>query len=165
MPKQVPLFLMLAALTAVPAAAHTPPAAELGLATAQRLAGAAADACRQSGRTVAVTVVDRGGALLVLQRDPAVGPHNGEASRRKAFTALSTRKATLALARDARANPDTANLATLPELLLLGGGVPLLAKGSPVGAVGVAGGGGPANDHACAAAAIAAVPGFDPVTP
>ena len=163
--KQVPYFLALAALAAVPAAAHTPPAAELGLASAQRLAGAAADACRQAGRVVAVAVVDRGGALLVLQRDPAVGPHNGEASRRKAFTALSTRKSTLALARDARADPDTANLAALPELLLLGGGVPLLVKGDAVGAIGVAGGGGPARDHACAAAAIAAVAGIDPVAP
>lgn len=163
--KQVPLLLMLAALGADPAAAQTPPVADLSLASAQRLAGAAFEACRQDGRTVSVSVVDRGGALLVLLRDPAVGPHNGEASRRKAYTALSTRKATLALARDARANPDTANLANLPELLLLGGGVPLLAKGSPLGAVGVAGGGGPTNDHACAAAAIAAVPGLDPVMP
>lgn len=162
--KQVPYFLALAALTAMPAAAQSL-SPELGLAAAQRLAGAAAEACRQTGRVVSVAVVDRGGALLVLQRDPAVGPHNGEASRRKAFTALSTRKATLALARDARADPESANLATLPELLLLGGGVPLLVKGSPVGAIGVAGGGGPARDHACAAAAFATAPGFDPVAP
>ena len=164
MRKHLPAIPLLAAL-AVPALAQPAMSAELGLATAQRLADAAADACRQAGRVVSVAVVDRGGALLVLQRDPGVGPHNGEAGRRKAFTALSTRKATLALARAARTDPDTANLAALPELLLLGGGVPLLVKGGAVGAIGVAGGGGPAKDHACAAAAIAAVAGIDPVAP
>lgn len=58
--KQVSYFLALAALIAVPAAAQSP-SPELGLAAAQRLAGAAADACRQAGRTVSVAVVDRGG--------------------------------------------------------------------------------------------------------
>ncbi|SFD87471.1 GlcG/HbpS family heme-binding protein [Massilia yuzhufengensis] len=157
--RQLSLIAALAASGMAPASA-----AELDLASAQRLAAAAAAACGQQGRVIAVAVVDRGGALLLLQRDPSVGPHNAEASRRKAFTALSTRKATLALARDARADPDTANLATLPELLLLGGGLPLLVKASPVGAIGVAGGGGPGNDHACASAAIAATGGFDQPT-
>jgi uncharacterized protein GlcG (DUF336 family) len=41
---------------------------------------------------------------------------------------------------------------------LLGGGLPLRAQGEVVGAIGVAGGGGPANDHACALAAVPAVP-------
>ncbi|WP_240047097.1 heme-binding protein [Hymenobacter nivis] len=36
-----------------------------------------------------------------------MGPHNTEAARRKAYTALSTKPATLLLGRSARANPDT----------------------------------------------------------
>jgi len=38
----------------------------------------------------------------------------------------------------------------LPELLLLGGGVPLFADAELVGALGIAGAGGAAQDEACA---------------
>lgn len=127
--------------------------APLDLDTAQRAAESAQSACRALGREVAVAVVDASGWTLLLSRGPSVGPHNLEAARRKAFTALSTRQATLALGRQARSQPDTAALQYLPELLLLGGGVPLKQGNTVVGGVGVAGGGGPANDDACAQAA------------
>jgi len=157
--------LLLAALTALPAAAQLRPTPDLTLQAANRLAGGAIEACARQGRSIVVSIVDRGGNLVALQRADGVGPHNTEASRRKAYTALSTRTATLDLARGAQANPDARNLANLPELLLLGGGVPLLAGGQPVGAIGVAGGGGAVNDHACALAAITAVPELDQVKP
>ena len=44
---------------------------------------------------------------------------------RKAYTALSTKTPTRLFAERARSNPETANLNTLDELLLLGGGIPL----------------------------------------
>lgn len=50
----------------------------------------------------------------------------------------------------ARNNPEAANLNSLPELLLLGGGVPLFADDELVGALGIAGAGGAAQDEACA---------------
>jgi len=161
---QKPIVILLAALAtlpALPAAAQLRQQSELTLDGANRLAAGAMEACRRQGRAIVVAVLDRGGNLVALQRADGVGPHNTQASQRKAYTALSTRTATLDLARRAQADPDARNLATLPELLLLGGGVPLLVHGQPVGAIGVAGGGGAANDHACALAAIAAVPGLD----
>ncbi len=154
-------FLMIALAAALPAQAGLDRQPDLDLEAARRLADGALQACRSQGRALAVTVLDRGGNLLFLQRDERVGPHNAEASRRKAYTALSTRKDTLALARDAQANPDARNLAGMPELLLLGGGIPLLVQGRPAGAIGVAGAGGAANDHACALAAVKAVPELD----
>jgi len=159
-----PIMILLAALATLPplpAAAQLRQQPELTLEGANRLAGGAIDACRRQGRAIVVAVLDRGGNLVALQRADGVGPHNTEASRRKAYTALSTRTATLDLARRAQAEPDARNLATLPELLLLGGGVPLLAHGQPVGAIGVAGGGGAVNDHACALAAIGTLPELD----
>ncbi|KQQ87261.1 heme-binding protein [Massilia sp. Leaf139] len=155
-----PALALCAALLAQPAAAlpHLP---DLSLAAANGAAAAAVEACRKEGRAIVVAVVDRGGNLVALQRADGVGPHNTEASRRKAYTALSTRSATLELARKAAADPDARNLAHLPELLLLGGGIPLRAEGQVVGAIGVAGGGGAANDHACARAAIAASAAFE----
>ena len=92
-----------------------------------------------------------------LQRDDNVGPHNTVAAQRKAFTALSTKTPTLLLAERARSNADAANLTTLDELLLLGGGVPVLVDGAVIGAVGVAGAGGAETDQACAQSAISQV--------
>lgn len=125
----------------------------LSLSSAERLAASARSACQALGREIAIAVVDASGQTLLLARSPAVGPHNLEAARRKAYTALSTRQATLELGRQARSRPDTAALQYLPELLLLGGGVPLKPADAVLGAVGVAGGGGPENDDACARAA------------
>ncbi|SMB80035.1 protein of unknown function DUF336 [Hymenobacter roseosalivarius DSM 11622] len=90
-----------------------------------------------------VAVVGVGGQFVLRTRGDGVGPHNTEAARRKAYTALSTNTATLLLGRNARNNPDTQNLNTLPELLLLSGGVPLFHNGQVIGGIGVAGGGGP----------------------
>lgn len=155
-----PVMLLGLALLAQPAAALPRPI-DLTLDAANSLAGAAIAACRAQGRAIVVSVVDRGGNLVAVQRGDGVGPHNTEASRKKAFTALSTRSSTLDLARNAAFDPDARNLATLPELLLLGGGVPLRVQEQVVGAIGVAGGGGAINDHACALAAITAAPDFE----
>lgn len=141
-----PLLLLCAALLVRPAHAALPRPTDLSLEAANRLAGAAVAACRAQGRAVVVALVDRGGNLVAVQRADGVGPHNTEASRRKAYTALSTRSATLELARTAAAAPDARNLSTLPELLLLSGGVPLVHNGQVIGGVGVAGGGSPEND-------------------
>jgi uncharacterized protein GlcG (DUF336 family) len=163
-----PTFMLaatLATLATLPAAAQLRQQPDLTLDAANHLAAGAIDACRLKGRPIVVAVLDRGGNLLALQRAETVGPHNIEASRRKAYTALSTRTATLDLARQAQADPDARNLVTLPELLLLGGGVPLFAQSQPVGAIGVAGGGGALNDHACALAAVGTVPALDQPVP
>lgn len=126
------------------------PSPMLTLAQAQS-AAAAAQAC--AARPLAIAVVNGDGQTLLLQRGEDVGHHNLEAARRKAYTAASTRRPTLELARQAAAQPDSRNLATLPELLLLGGGQPLVDGDHVIGAIGLAGGGGPEPDDRCAAAA------------
>lgn len=103
-----------------------------------------------TNKKIAVAVLDVSGRPLLLTIAEGVGPHNFEAARRKAFTALSTKTATLLLARNANANPDTQNLNTLPELLLLGGGAPIVVDNKVIGSVGIAGAGGPEQDDAIA---------------
>ncbi|MBT0623353.1 heme-binding protein [Pseudomonas fluorescens] len=127
---------------------------DVSLAMANDLLNAALAACHADGRTSVAAIVDRGGNLVALQRDDNVGPHNTLAAQRKAYTALSTKTPTRLLAERARSTPDAENLNTLNELLLLGGGVPLLFEGQVIGAIGVAGAGGAANDEGCALAAI-----------
>lgn len=160
--KQLLIASSLLGLFAGPAQAQLQQVSDLSLAAAQKLSGAAMAACQAKGKSIVVTVLDRGGNTVSVQRADGVGPHNTEASRRKAYTALSTKTDTQLLASNARGNIDAANLTTLPELLLLGGGLPLTAKGNIVGAIGVAGGGGAPQDRACAQAAISAVAELDP---
>lgn len=129
----------------------------VSLALANELASAAIAQCRAMGKEAVVAVVDRGGNLIVLQRGDDVGPHNTLAAQRKAFTALSTKTGTTTLAARAATDPATRNLTTVPELLLLGGGLPLIVDGDTIGGIGVAGSGGSANDDRCAAMAISQV--------
>ncbi|CAM3540328.1 GlcG/HbpS family heme-binding protein [Halomonas sp. AOP12-C2-37] len=150
------LPLLGALLVAGSALAGTGPVQQqsLSLDMANRLVNASLEACHADGRTAVVAAVDRGGNLVALQRDDNIGPHNTLAAQRKAFTSLSTNTTSRALSEHARQDPESANLNTLDELLLLGGGVPLRFGGELIGALGVAGAGGSAIDEGCALTAI-----------
>jgi uncharacterized protein GlcG (DUF336 family) len=154
LPAGLLIALSLACPQASTAAPLTVPHRTISLDGASRLLDAAMAACHADGKVLAAAVVDRGGNLVALRRDDDVGPHNTIAAQRKAYTALSTRTATRVLAANARASAEGANLNTVDTLLLLGGGVPLMADGELIGAIGIAGAGGPATDEACAQAAI-----------
>lgn len=143
------------ALAAPPALVLQQPNVSLALANA--LVNATLAACHADGRSAVAVVVDRGGNLIAVQRDDSVGPHNTDAAVRKAFTALSTKTPTRLLAANARANPDSQNLNTVSSLLLIGGGVPLTVGKDVIGAIGVGGSGGAAQDEGCALKAIAQV--------
>lgn len=106
------------------------------------------------GKNVSIAVLDTSGIVILLLKGDNVGPHNTEASKRKAFTALSTKTASLELMKKAEASQDSKNLNTIADLLLLGGGVPVWKDGELVGSVGVSGGGGGDNDHLIALTAI-----------
>ena len=127
---------------------------DVSLELANRLLDGVLSTCHAQGRSAVAAVVDRSGNLVALQRDDVVGPHNTLAAQRKAYTALSTKTATSVMAERARNDPTSQNLNTLDELLLLGGGVPLVVDGEVIGALGVAGAGGAAGDEGCAMAAI-----------
>lgn len=127
------------------AAPNLPRHADLDLATARQLADTALQHC-----TGALSVLDRGGNVLLALRPESVGSHNLLASQRKAYTALSSKTPTRLFAERARNNPEASNLNSIPELLLLGGGVPLFAGDELVGALGVAGAGGAEQDEGCA---------------
>ena len=97
-------------------------------------------------KKVSIAVLDASGVTLLLVRGENVGPHNTEASRRKAYTALSTKTPTLELLRNVQKSSDTQNLNTLPELLLMSGGTPIFYKGEVIGSIGISGGGSAEND-------------------
>ncbi|EAA0700324.1 heme-binding protein [Salmonella enterica] len=123
-------------------------------AIADSLLSTALKICHSENKTGVVAVVDKGGNLVALQRDDNIGPHNTLAAQKKAYTALSTKSDTRELAKKAASNPETQNLNTVPQLLLLGGGIPVKSGDIVIGAIGVAGTGGPADDQHCAQEAI-----------
>jgi uncharacterized protein GlcG (DUF336 family) len=127
---------------------------QLTLKAAYALAEAARVKATAMGKQVSIAVLDQSGISIFISRGDGVGPHNTEAARRKAYTAVSTKTRTLTLARNAKTSRDSENLAFLPELLLLGGGVPLWHENIIVGSIGVAGGGSAENDDIIARSAV-----------
>ncbi len=122
-------------------------ASSLNQAGALKLADQANLEAKKLDKKVSIAVLNSSGVVLLLLKADGVGPHNTEASRRKAFTALSTKTPSYILMHNAAKSEDAKNLNTLPELLLLGGGVPVFKDGELIGSLGVSGGGSGENDH------------------
>ena len=125
--------------------------------TALRAAQAALASCRSSGFQVAVAVVDRMGVAQVLLRDRYAGPHTVDMAGAKAYTAVSFRTSTRELADATQAGRPQSGVRNLPRVAAVGGGLMIEAGGSTLGAIGVSGAPGGAEDEKCAAAGIAAI--------
>ncbi|CAI0844842.1 MULTISPECIES: GlcG/HbpS family heme-binding protein [Serratia] len=126
----------------------------LSLDLADKLAQSAIQACSAKNYNVAVTLVDRAGTPLVIKKMDNAGPHTIEASRMKAFTALSTKNPTENVMKNAQANPGAANLRDIPGFLLLAGGVPVKSGDLVIGAIGIGGAPGGDLDQQCALEAL-----------
>lgn len=123
---------------------------------AEAAAGTVAD-CAAKGYAVSAAVVDRAGVLRAMQRADNAGPHTVDTSRRKAYTSLTLKASTMAIDERLKANPGSANLIYVNDILILGGGVPIKVGEEVVGAIGV--GGAPSGnlDAQCADAGIARI--------
>lgn len=114
-------------------------------------------ACRKAGYQVAVAVVDRSGLIQAQWRDRFAGAHTIEVSYRKAWTAASFRIPSGDLARETASGRPMAGIRSASRVLALGGGLPIAAAGSTVGAIGVSGAPGGEADEMCAKAGIDAI--------
>lgn len=127
----------------------------LPLSMATKAMQAAIEACKKDGYRVSASIVDRAGVLRAMGRADGAGSHTVESSRKKAYTAASLRRPTTELAEM------VAKAATLqalrdmnPEILILGGGLPIEISGEVVGGIGVGGAPGAHLDDACAQAGL-----------
>ena len=125
--------------------------------TALKAANAALAKCRAQGYQVAVAVVDRAGITQVVLRDRLAGPHTIDVATNKAWTAGSFKTHTKDLERLTRPGESMSGLRHTPRFIAIGGGVPVEAGGSLLGAIGVSGAPGGDADHGCASAGIEAV--------
>lgn len=120
-------------------------------------AKAALESCRKQGFQVAVAVTDRAGITQVLLRDRYAGAHTIEVAANKAWTAVSFRTSTSALAAETQPGRPMSGLRNLPRFLAAGGGLAIEAGGNVLGAIGVSGGPGGEADESCASAGIKAI--------
>jgi uncharacterized protein GlcG (DUF336 family) len=124
---------------------------------ASTAAQAALARCQKDGFTVAVAVVDRGGQPLAVLRDNLAGAHTSQTAIGKAATAVSFRTDTTELAATTQAGKASSGVRELPNVVAVGGGIFIRAKGSLVGGIGVSGAPGGDADDVCAKAGIAAI--------
>ncbi len=129
----------------------------LTTAAAQQAAQAALARCQKDGYTVAAAVVDRGGQPLAVLRDNLAGVHTTRTAVNKAATAVTFRTDTTELAAITQAGKPQSGVRQLPNVVALGGGLMIRAKGSLVGGIGVSGAPGGDADEVCARAGIAAI--------
>jgi uncharacterized protein GlcG (DUF336 family) len=125
--------------------------------TALKAAQAALKSCRDRGFQASVAVVDRAGVVQVLLRDRFAGPHTTDMATAKAYTAVSFRTNTTALAEATQPGRPASGIRNRPGVAAVGGGLMIEAGGSLLGAIGVSGAPGAREDDACAAAGIDAI--------
>jgi len=106
--------------------------------------------------SIAVAVTDRSGVVQVLLRDRFAGPHTVDVAINKAWTAVSFRQDTQALAQ-ATATLLHSGQRNFARVVAVGGGIPISASGSILGAVGVSGAPGGEADDTCAKAGISSI--------
>lgn len=115
------------------------PTATVSRSAAQALVETAIKAAFDAGVEIAVAVVDSGGALKAFGRTDGAPFLSVDASINKAWTAASFGLSTHTW-NEFLADPKLAPLASLPKLLAVGGGCPIMVEGKLIGGIGVSGG-------------------------
>ena len=118
------------------------------------IAQTALEHCRKDNYKVGVSVVDRGGHVLVTLRDHKAAHHTVELAQRKAYTSRVFRQTTRAFSQRLIDNPISAGLGTTSGVINTLGGLPIKVGDETIGGIGVSGAPGGENDEACAQAGL-----------
>jgi uncharacterized protein GlcG (DUF336 family) len=151
------VFASVTTLAAGPALAQAPQVEKnVSMALAMAVMQGALDQCTKDGYKVSVVIVDKGGNVAGSIRGDGTGPHTMEFARMKAYTAR-TRNQTSLQTMKLLEDPANAFIRQIPNVVGVGGGVPIRAGTEVIGAVGVSGAPGGEKDEVCANAGIAKV--------
>lgn len=131
----------------------------ISLNLAMQATRAALEMCAKHNSGVSVAVVDRDGVVRMLVRGDTAGTFTLEAARRKASTSANVGLASGKLAELLRARPDLSGMQGVDGILLLGGGLPILAGAETIGGIGVSGAPSAEADEECAQAGLDAIKG------
>ncbi len=112
--------------------------------------------CTKDGFKVSVVIVDNAGLVRASLRGDGTNPHTMEFARKKAYTARTRGRTSLEFMKLTE-SPASAYLRQIPDVVAVGGGVPIKIGNVTIGAVGVSGAPGGEKDEVCANAGIAKV--------
>jgi uncharacterized protein GlcG (DUF336 family) len=146
------LALALVAIVPLNHAADIVDEKSIGMDLARDIANAAVAACREDGYQVSAVVVDRHGLLRAALRDDAAARFTLEIAERKANMTVMAWSDSDRF-REARADIRQ-ELNHINGLIVMDGGVKIVAGGYNIGALGVSGAPGGEKDQACAQKAL-----------
>jgi uncharacterized protein GlcG (DUF336 family) len=133
-----------------------PTVATLTLAIAQAGATAANAACTRQGFATTSSVVDASGTVIAQLRNDGATAATVDVSKGKAYAAAAFKTPTDQLRDAARTNP---GFTSIPNFVILAGGLPISSAGKVVGAIGVSGATSDDIDKTCAQAGLDAMGG------
>ena len=134
--------------------ADTLPTHRIPAALAVEAAGEVIAACARQGYHETAVVLDADGATIVALRGDGAGIHTLDSAHDKAYTSVSFKNDTLALAYRAKGEDSIAPLAKLPHVMFFGGGVVIKLGDEVIGSIGAAGAPGAKLDDGCAHAGL-----------
>lgn len=105
---------------------------------AQRVMAAAEAEARRNAWDVVITILDGGGHLVMMQRMDGVQLGSIAVAEQKAYSAVAFRRPTRAF-QDALAGPAGNRILSLPGVMPVEGGLPIVIAGQVVGGIGVSG--------------------------
>jgi uncharacterized protein GlcG (DUF336 family) len=124
------------------------------MALAAEAASEAVAACAKQGYRETADVVDADGATIVEMRGDSAGIHTLDSAHYKAYTSVSFKNDTIALAERVKDDTVFAQLSKLPDVMFLGGGVVIKLGDEIIGAIGASGAPGAQLDDDCAHAGL-----------
>lgn len=126
----------------------------VSLALAKKMAAASEAEAAKNNWSMVITVLDDGGNIVYLGRMDGAQLGSIDVSLGKAHTALAFRRPSKAF--QDLVDQNQAHLVTLPHVVAVQGGLPIIADGKVIGAIGVSGGSS-AQDEQCAQAGLNAI--------
>lgn len=108
----------------------------LTLEDCRKITAAAEAEARRNNWNVVIAILDDGGHLLHLARMDGASPANARIAVEKGRTAAETRRSTMVWQERIAKRPELLNM---PEVTPVQGGLPIMAEGVCVGAVGISG--------------------------
>ncbi len=134
--------------------ADTLPTHRIPAALAVEAASETVAACVRQGYHETAVVLDADGAVIAVLRGDGAGIHTLDSAHDKAYTSVSFKNDTLALAERAKGEDSIAPLAKLPHVMFFGGGVVIKLGDEVIGSIGAAGAPGAKLDDGCAHAGL-----------
>ena len=121
---------------------------------AAEAASEAVAACAKQGYRETADVVDADGATIVEMRGDGAGIHTLDSAHYKAYTSVTFKNDTMALAERAKSDNVFVQLSKLPHIMFVGGGLAIKLGDETIGAIGASGAPGAKLDDDCARAGL-----------